>query len=211
MVVCDVLALISIHAPREGSDAHSHPGHRRRSPAITSHAPREGSDSSGPPASTASTISIHAPREGSDFINGLSRRFYFDFYPRSPRGERRLPGVLCFRAEEFLSTLPARGATDFSVDSYADIVISIHAPREGSDLTKYTASAVSSSFLSTLPARGATWRTSLRLSTLLYFYPRSPRGERPRGRRTPRHKPYISIHAPRVGSDSRRMLTWRSW
>ena len=57
--------MISIHAPREGSD---HPG-----PAgtplsfISIHAPREGSDRqrllSGPPKHS---ISIHAPREGSD-------------------------------------------------------------------------------------------------------------------------------------------------
>ena len=34
-------------------------------------------------------------------------------------------------------------------------------------------------FLSTLPARGATWASILQLCPARYFYPRSPRGERP--------------------------------
>ena len=64
-------------------------------------------------------ISIHAPREGSDtaFWRSSCRHGYF--YPRSPRGERRMAA-------------PASGMTTN---------ISIHAPREGSDLrptTPYT-------------------------------------------------------------------------
>ena len=34
-----------------------------------------------------------------------------DFYPRSPRGERRSIGHIDFSILQFLSTLPARGAT----------------------------------------------------------------------------------------------------
>ena len=60
----------------------------------------------------AFVISIHAPREGSDVTMSLSGLLFSDFYPRSPRGERRL------RRSE-----PAHQAQ-----------ISIHAPREGSDL-----------------------------------------------------------------------------
>ena len=59
-------------------------------------------------------ISIHAPREGSDMLQRLEhwlKRKHF--YPRSPRGERLLPGVV------------GRGGLE----------ISIHAPREGSDLS----------------------------------------------------------------------------
>ena len=100
-------------------------------------------------------ISIHAPREGSDttFVQYLLARL--DFYPRSPRGERRvlfffsgdiapflstLPArgatgrlTLCCHAYAFLSTLPARGATQCLVALDAQAEISIHAPREGSD------------------------------------------------------------------------------
>ena len=56
-------------------------------------------------------ISIHAPREGSDH--------------RLWRGHRQLP--------QFLSTLPARGATRATLLLLFLRWISIHAPREGSD------------------------------------------------------------------------------
>ena len=56
---------ISIHAPREGSDA---PAWGGRPPGrISIHAPREGSDPHpGAAAPWLAIISIHAPREGSD-------------------------------------------------------------------------------------------------------------------------------------------------
>ena len=56
---------------------------------------------------------------------------------------------------QFQSTLPVRGATAYCYVSGAEAVISIHAPRKGSDLE----SAVRQSpllFQSTLPVRGAT-------------------------------------------------------
>ena len=65
-----VLALISIHAPREGSDRWSRNSGGQCQ--ISIHAPREGSDGppAGPPAGMQ-TISIHAPREGSDKLHGI--------------------------------------------------------------------------------------------------------------------------------------------
>ena len=104
---------------------------------------------------------------------------------------------------QFLSTLPARGATRPSyATAQSAAAISIHAPREGSDVQD-------------IPGR----------IDVSYFYPRSPRGER---RFTPHfgnclilflstlpargatcnpdssnHWFYISIHAPREGSDVR--------
>ena len=68
MFVSQALAdiLISIHAPREGSDQRGR--RERRSQTISIHAPREGSDrSSAVRGATPNEISIHAPREGSDF------------------------------------------------------------------------------------------------------------------------------------------------
>ena len=56
-------------------------------------------------------ISIHAPRVGSDVISAEGAKFFRDFNPRSPCGERPL------------ESLPTRGAW----------IISIHAPRVGSD------------------------------------------------------------------------------
>ena len=147
---------------------------------ISIHAPREGSDCTAAEACPRrDDISIHAPREGSDTTMRAKQIYLTDFYPRSPRGER-LPQCLNFTQHtEFLSTLPARGATSsqkcgatFSAYFYprsprgerleADArggtryTISIHAPREGSDMLLAACHALPAGFLSTLPARGAT-------------------------------------------------------
>ena len=79
----------------------------------------------------------------------------------------------------FLSTLPARGATVGGRVLIQPIVISIHAPREGSDRPTGRIQGGRKQFLSTLPARGAT-------SVVLVA-----EAER-----------HISIHAPREGSDA---------
>ena len=100
---------ISIHAPREGSDPLRpvlHPAH-----GISIHAPREGSDDPGARPARSRRISIHAPREGSDQGMAGGATLPRNFYPRSPRGERRL---------DVGNGLRQGG-------------ISIHAPREGSD------------------------------------------------------------------------------
>ena len=56
-------------------------------------------------------------------------------------------------------------------------------------------------FLSTLPARGATEVLRTLQATVRNFYPRSPRGERPRPPDFRARYLRISIHAPREGSD----------
>ena len=83
----------------------------------------------------ARAISIHAPREGSDCASVVSLIICStDFYPRSPRGERPPDGRdRAGPKNEFLSTLPARGATTIHTAEKACSTISIHAPREGSD------------------------------------------------------------------------------
>ena len=124
-------------------------------------------------------ISIHAPREGSDRWAIVYQKRIENFYPRSPRGERRESGDGLVYRVSFLSTLPARGATQ-----------------------QVSFRFVSAVFLSTLPARGATRSSRFDGQCLYYFYPRSPRGERPG---IPGHwtqADSISIHAPREGSDA---------
>ena len=105
----------------------------------------------------------------------ISGHAYFN--PRSPRGERPDDGVRKAMDVSFQSTLPARGATKtgqmrlsltgisihapregsdlYALWYSAEIAISIHAPREGSDTATGTA-AKNAEFQSTLPARGAT-------------------------------------------------------
>ena len=123
---------ISIHAPRVGSDLLEAKG--MLSHGISIHAPRVGSDGHGHGGGALpAPISIHAPRVGSDGGGPGKRRSGRDFNPRSPCGER--PGSHAGENSLFLfqSTLPVWGATKpYEVISVND-VISIHAPRVGSD------------------------------------------------------------------------------
>ena len=193
---------ISIHAPREGSDdPHGRLQHHRRT--ISIHAPREGSDCS--MCSCCARPNNFYPRSPRGERQRKSRAFCgrFYFYPRSPRGERQvrpLPPIVMEDISihapregsdisglqppvlrvQFLSTLPARGATDYDSDTGFWHWISIHAPREGSDVHSFIRHGSAAEFLSTLPARGATpWAMPSASETIS-----------------------ISIHAPREGSDS---------
>ena len=151
---------------------------RHRITMISIHAPREGSDLHLSKKLRCCLISIHAPREGSDGTPPGRKRRSQDFNPRSPRGERRPSFLTCSTPTRFQSTLPAMGATSVSSPSNTFqlfqsplpargathgpyrfrqlLVISIHAPREGSDKSQ-------------LPA----------VERIGDFNPRSPRGERP--------------------------------
>ena len=145
-------------------------------------------------------ISIHAPRTGSDqkrssaqgfkslFQSTLpargatgtpsSRAMCAHFNPRSPHGERRRGALTIFVRSRFQSTLPARGATRHVAMGIQQILISIHAPRTGSDRYSASVRRFSLPFQSTLPARGATPNTRFFTSYCVYFNPRSPHGER---------------------------------
>ena len=81
----------------------------------------------------------------------------------------------------FQSTLPAKGATRDNAINIGIILISIHAPRGGSD---------------------STW--GAKNNTMANFNPRSPRGER-LYRTIDYATQEISIHAPRGGSDRKFM------
>ena len=123
----------------------------------------------------------------------------------------------------FLSTLPARGATEHPGLRRLWSAISIHAPREGSDACPWVLVASGSLISIHAPREGSDRPAGGPLVRRLYFYPRSPRGERhkeggdacqvknfyprsPRGERRKVINIYswndeISIHAPREGSD----------
>ena len=199
------ILVISIHAPREGSDRPAALYQRDR--AISIHAPREGSDIDHPlstmrrlrflstlPARGATRRPIRHMGQQPDFYPRSPRgerlvlmlmrmSSWSYFYPRSPRGERPPPPARPTASQAFLSTLPARGATIArSHRSPPSVIISIHAPREGSDwihiilqsrnmISIHAPREGSDSkpkskkhkggrFLSTLPARGATQSTN---------------------------------------------------
>ena len=124
---------------------------------ISIHAPRVGSDLALIFSIAPILISIHAPRVGSDPC--IHERFPTpdNFNPRSPCGERRFPFRFCRSWAEFQSTLPVWGATvGFHADSLEECLISIHAPRVGSDGSPPIVPVKSVAFQSTLPVWGAT-------------------------------------------------------
>ena len=123
----------------------------------------------------------------------------------------------------FLSTLPAWGATVQVVEFFHPVntFLSTLPAWGATDSCRFK--RWHTAFLSTLPAWGATFLYFLQKLTSIYFYPRSPRGERHHYLSTKTADPPflstlpawgatgyvcgvgewrpISIHAPRVGSD----------
>ena len=79
-------------------------------------------------------ISIHALREEGDRHLGIIEVGFQNFYPRPPRGGRRLECGGILLEVEFLSTPSARRATIFLICRFGASSISIHALREEGDV-----------------------------------------------------------------------------
>ena len=124
---------ISIHAPREGSDDRTRTTCPERR-GISIHAPREGSDS--PAQVSPAQVSLFQstpPARGATLSRRRTGYMRWNFNPRPPRGERRryagLPG-----SRGSISIHAPREGSDVAINSVAVVKpISIHAPREGSD------------------------------------------------------------------------------
>ena len=101
------------------------------------------------------SISIHAPREGSDLGNSYGLWIATDFNPRSPRRERPFVGMDERFVDNFNPRSPRRERQGDEMNGNKLSEISIHAPREGSDVL-----------------------FSVFLFQILNFNPRSPRRER---------------------------------
>ena len=147
-----------------------------------------------------STISIHALLAESDELHVFLGDDGFNFYPRSPCGERRGRCQPHFAQDVFLSTLSLRRATPHKSPPCRLCCISIHALLAESDHIHCLTLLYGYRFLSTLSLRRATVARCMgfavdcisihallaesdkaRLSCLafaVYFYPRSPCGER---------------------------------
>ena len=104
-------------------------------------------------------------------------RFSSYFNPRSPRGER-LDGRDTETETVISIHAPRVGSDGTRGMLWLDGDISIHAPRVGSDDCVVPAPVWSRTFQSTLPAWGATFLPERESTLRPYFNPRSPRGER---------------------------------
>ena len=148
-------------------------------------------------------ISIHAPRTGSDPCTAIIATFSASFQSTLPaRGATCSVSASFVRSSQFQSTLPARGATILVRQLPQLFPISIHAPRTGSDVFVLSQLRRLRIFQSTLPARGATCRKTRNALPAAFQSTLPARGATTRDG-TMRVSKYISIHAPRTGSDRR--------
>ena len=123
------------------------------------------------------------------------------FYPRPPRGGRLCAKEMSYFRFPFLSTPSARRATYYSLFSYNDKNISIHALREEGDPECACISDEVTIFLSTPSARRATLAGFVDLSGYVEFLstPSARRATTAGGKRQARRN--ISIHALREEGD----------
>ena len=194
-----VVHLISIHAPRGGSDCcrafrllyfgHFNPRSPWGERLITFGL-----------AVSSSMISIHAPRGGSDsaLVAGSNLPFYFnprspwgerrvmpcrathqfDFNPRSPWGERP-PDRLLTLVVAVISIHAPRGGSDIAFFGLGHRQnISIHAPRGGSDSETLLEPIYNCLISIHAPRGGSDASASTPCDSNSYFNPRSPWGER---------------------------------
>ncbi len=193
------LFVISIHAPRVGSDS-STPCNPVITMLFQSTLPVWGATVWGSFFFGGENISIHAPRVGSDWLPGDTSPPQGDFNPRSPCGERQRERLSFRFVYGFQSTLPVWGATCLDAKCAG---VGVHFnPRSpcGERPTCGKTREKRQTFQSTLPVWGATikpatvTKSTVFQSTLpVWGATSSPHGGGP-GKT-------ISIHAPRVGSD----------
>ena len=101
------------------------------------------------------------------------------FNPRSPCGERLFSPKNVVEGQGFQSTLPVWGATVRYDHSYSQGLVSIHAPRVGSDLPFRSLRSCLSCFNPRSPCGERRAKDLERLPETESFNPRSPCGERP--------------------------------
>ena len=148
-------------------------------------------------------ISIHALLAESDLRSSPLASAYLHFYPRSPCGERQNNQVEQLKCNAFLSTLSLRRATRGISSNTAEIAnISIHALLAESDDAKQANQSGHCISIHALLAESDPARHCCH-ALLLYFYPRSPCGERPQLWWDGAALADISIHALLAESDLR--------
>ena len=191
---------ISIHAPRTGSDGTAF-HQRQHAGDFNPRSPHGERPSSMAHRAILLLFQSTLPARGattSPISSGKSTTY---FNPRSPHGERRSACIWMARHTAFQSTLPARGATRRKARCCTSTSFQSTLPARGATSLPATRTSSESSFQSTLPARGATnVRMDIPIHKLSFQSTLPARGATQRGQ--PRGQfDFISIHAPRTGSD----------
>ena len=179
----DVLRIISIHAPREGGDFVS----------LQQVVYCAEKFQSTPPARGATCQNIRSRPVESGYFN-----------PRPPRGGR--PPLLSMRTTTawYFNPRPPRGGRRQIVGAPAEIAsISIHAPREGGDVSRVSACRCPPYF-NPRPPRGGRQLFGVCGQRHVNFNPRPPRGGRPPMIRASRSiNRYFNPRPPRGGRPTR--------
>ena len=105
---------------------------------VSIHAPRVGSDVKPLRDQSACTVSIHAPRVGSDVTVGVEPVVQIGFQSTLPVWGATPATPVFAVASKFQSTLPVWGATRVKGEALRWPGVSIHAPRVGSDRDRRT-------------------------------------------------------------------------
>ena len=211
LVHADVLGrLISIHAPRVGSDVRL--SEHLAKLLISIHAPRVGSDNFvGISIACTGLFQSTLPVWGATYTFWCGLSNTWDFNPRSPCGERHGPMSMPFWPSRNFNPRSPCGERLLALDHDGLAVeISIHAPRVGSDCTYHSSAATGGNFNPRSPCGERHGHRRIGRRASAYFNPRSPCGERRHLRIWFGWLEFISIHAPRVGSDLPLPCPWRS-
>ena len=145
-------------------------------------------------------ISIHALREEGDAVTNVNRTHVKDFYPRPPRGGRRLWHSGTKAGRDFYPRPPRGGRLSVLYRPSGRWRISIHALREEGDATFAAAVQDLEKFLSTPSARRATQGFQHPHIPERFLSTPSARRATRAGRHSGR-LPAISIHALREEGD----------
>ena len=193
--------IISIHAPRTGSDNERFT-FSDSSVLFQSTLPARGAtpSSSGvqPSADHFNPRSPHGERPLRLALLLLRK----DFNPRSPHGERRPRSRSQADGHYYFNPRSPHGERREWVLDYDEInIISIHAPRTGSDRARRQGQRVHKAISIHAPRTGSDKKHPPKLMLFPHFNPRSPHGERRDCWWETRIRNDISIHAPRTGSD----------
>ena len=130
------------------------------------------------PAPRGGVFQSTLPAGGSDHWHWCHSCQLRHFNPRSPQGERLSFSVSLVPVTSFQSTLPAGGATPHAFFERLNPVISIHAPRRGSDQQMPDRRRNCSPISIHAPRRGSDSGIFVLDIAGTDFNPRSPQGER---------------------------------
>ena len=171
------MVMISIHAPREGSDYRRQEG-RHQARGFQSTLPARGATGKAAGSGRAKVFQSTLPARGATHGLWVYWRGLRHFNPRSPRGERPRGSWTTWLPENFNPRSPRGERRQPGLPQYHGHKISIHAPREGSDGDTTYMMMRGNDISIHAPREGSDRRTTPTRSWSTYFNPRSPRGER---------------------------------